>query len=578
MMQTETFPVGRIRVLGRMLVWLFVGVTVNAGILFDWLRGRNSEAQRAIRLRRAFERYGGTFRKIGRLLAMRIDLLPWIYCVELSKIVDQMESFPVESAIQKIQEAIGKPLDEVFSQFDPESIVSTTVACIYQALTHDGKKVAVKVRRPGIGETFMADLKAIDWIFILFESLSILRPDYSRRFRREFREMILDELNFLLEARHQTLFRREAKKSGRNFFTAPRVFFNLSNREVIVQEFTAGMWLWELLAAVEQNDQEALARAESLNIDPKKVAQRLLWVNFWSIDEHLHFRADLYPDQVIIRKNSKLTFIDFNSVGALSQEKRIAVQQTMNSAWKRDPLEMAHESMVLLEPMPPIDTTNFTRDLEAVYWKFLYAFESKQLSWWERTSARLWIGFVTVAGDHNITLSMHVLRMIRSCLFYDAIAARLYPKINRLKEYRKFGDYRSSRARKRVEKRIRAQFRAGAEDRIYLQVEGIANTTQRLFRQAQRFLSKPVMKINAVLGKSVYSLAILFGLLGQVTIVTALSVALMMGLEWINTREIPYFAGGLTQAFSNHFYQLIILLLIIVNVRKMLFRMRDKDL
>jgi ubiquinone biosynthesis protein len=576
-MQASVYSISTARVMVRLFVWLYVGIAISAGNFWDWLRGKSSEKRRAERIRRIFEDTGGTFLKIGRMLAMRIDLLPWAYAVELSKIVDQMDPFPVEDAVRKIESATGKPLADVFDQFDPEPIVSTTMACIYQAVTHKGKKVAIKVRRPGINVFFMADLKALDWILVSLETLSFVRPDFTKNLRLELRESIQDEMNFLLEARHQALFRREAKKSGKKFFSAPRVFFECCSQDVIVEEFAGGMWLWELLAAVERNDMDAAARAEQLNINPKKVAQRLLWVSFWGMNEHLHFRADLHPDNVIIQRNSKLTFIDFSSVGALSQEKTMAVQHTLNSAWKMDPLEMAQESMVLLEPLPPIDTIKFQRDLEAAYWQFLYALESKKINWWERTSARLWLGFVRVAKEHNITVSIQVLRMIRSDLLYDTIAARLYPKINRVKEYRKFASYRGDAARKRMEKRIRSQLGGGIDERIILQTEEIVHTSQRLYRQLQRFLSKPLMKFNATLDKSVYSMSILFRLSWYLVVITGLTVALTYSYAWLTAEEVPSIIDAAGQAFSNRIYQWIVLLLVIINFRTMLFRMSDKE-
>jgi len=285
MMQTTSFDLRYTQVLRRLAVWFYAGFYYQMGNLWDALRGENTEARKADRLRHTFERFGGTFKKIGRLLAMRIDLLPWTYCVELSKITDEMEPFPFEDAITKIEKAAGQTLQDCYSIFDPEPIVSSSISCSYQAILHDGEKVIVRVLRPKIGEKFMADLKALDWLLDTAEFLSILRPGSTQNIRRELREAIEDELNFQIAARHQALFRREAKKSGKKFFRAPRLRFEYCSRDVIVEVFSGGMWLWELLAAIEQNDPEALARARQLNIDPKLVAKRLLWVNFWGLEK-----------------------------------------------------------------------------------------------------------------------------------------------------------------------------------------------------------------------------------------------------------------------------------------------------
>ncbi len=575
---TATFATGRIMVFARVVLWLLAGASVLAGNIWDALRGRNSETRSAARLRRAFEKRGGTFRKVGQLMSMQIDLLPWAYCVELSKILDPVDPMPLATAVTLIEAAAGKPLADVFKHMDPEPIGSSTFFCVYQAERLDGQKVALKVRRPGVGERLMADLKALEWILDRGESLSLVRPGYTQNMRRAFQETVQDELNLFLEARHQSMFRREAKKSGKKFFSAPKVYFDLSSRDVLGQELIIGMWLWELLAAVEQNDPAALARAEELNIDPKRVARRLLWINFWTTDGHRHFRADLHPDNVILTQNSKLIFIDFSSVGALSQEKRKAVQHTLLAAWNRDPLEMAHESMVLLEPLPPIDIIEFSRDLEAAYWYFLYGLESKHVQWWERTSARLWLGFVRVAREHNIVMNIHVLRMIRSNLLHDTIAARLSPGIDHVKQYQKFHAYRARKARNRIEKRVIRQALGGLDDRAYLQAERITETSLRLFRQLDRFLSKPVMKFSMVLGKSVYSVSTLFRLLGHLVVLAVVATVILYGWDWWTQRELSQLSAVVSRVLTNRFVQIAALVLVITNFRAMLFRMSDKEI
>ena len=578
MMKPVSYTPGFIEVIKGLSSWLAIGFSYGAGIVIDWLGRNRSESRRATQFRKSFEKKGGAFRKIGLLLAMRIDIFPWSYCVELSQIIDHMSPFPFEQAIQAITNSTGRELSQTFEKFDPEPIQTTAIACAYQAYLKDGKKVVIKVRRPDIGKVFMANIKALGIILNSLEFLSIIRPTFTKNLQRELRETIQDELNFTLEARHQALFRDEAKKSGKKFFTAPRVYFELCSQSVIVRDFTTGMWLWELLAAVEQNDQDAQERARELNIDPAKVARRLLWVNFWGMDEHMLFRADLHSDNIIIRKNSKLTFIDFSSIGSLTQEKRRAVQRTMLSAWKKDPLEMARESMILLEPLPPIDTIKYTKDLESTYWQFLYAMESEHTQWWERTSARLWLGFVRVAREHNVIINIHVLRMIRSCLLHDTIATRLSEKVDHIQEYQRFSKYRAKAARKRVEERLLMQMEGGLGNRIFLQVEELVDTSEKLFRQLQRFLSAPTLKFNAVLGKSAYSLSILFKMLGQWALIIMLGLTLFYGYEWLTKQSVHHFSYAITQVASNGIFQLAILFSIIINVRSMLYRLSDKEI
>src|SRR5689334_14581165 len=90
------------RSLWRLLAWLRILLSLGLGIVGDTLLRRDTMERRAVRLRRALERAGGTFVKLGQQAAMRIDLLPWAYCLELSKMLDQMQPFPFEKALAAI--------------------------------------------------------------------------------------------------------------------------------------------------------------------------------------------------------------------------------------------------------------------------------------------------------------------------------------------------------------------------------------------------------------------------------------------------------------------------------------------
>src|SRR5262249_28197701 len=89
-LEPVTFEAGFFASLARLVVWLGVGVRLAGALLRDWLTGASTSERRAERLRESLERVGGTFVKLGQQIAMRIDLLPWEYCVEFSKMLDRM--------------------------------------------------------------------------------------------------------------------------------------------------------------------------------------------------------------------------------------------------------------------------------------------------------------------------------------------------------------------------------------------------------------------------------------------------------------------------------------------------------
>ena len=242
----EVFTASFFQVVGRLFFWLWGFVRFYAGNLGDVVRRRSSVERRAERLRLVFENAGPTFGKLAQQLSMRADMLPYAYCAELSKMLDRAPTFPTEKAIEIVERSLGCPLGAVFAVFDPEPIGSASLACVYQARLLTGERVAVKVRRPGIGPLIAADLRALDWLLILGETLTILPPGNTRAFRREFEIILFNELNFRAEARYTDIFRRRAEKQKKRRHRRRASSSNICSEEVMVSEFVSGVWMWEL--------------------------------------------------------------------------------------------------------------------------------------------------------------------------------------------------------------------------------------------------------------------------------------------------------------------------------------------
>jgi predicted unusual protein kinase regulating ubiquinone biosynthesis (AarF/ABC1/UbiB family) len=573
-----TFKTSRLKAFSRVIVWFYMILSFLVGNLWDVIWRRDCEQRRAVRLRRTFEKVGGTFIKFGQQMSMRIDLLPWAYTYELSKMLDRIPPFPVEEAIESIERTTGKKWEEIFAVFDPDPIGSASVACVYQAILKNGDKVAVKVRRPQIGELFMADFKAFDWLLDIAEFLTFFRPGYTQNIRQEFKTTLLEELDFVLEARFQDMFRSSAHKTGKGFFTAPKLYFEYCNEEVIVQEYSSGLWLYEITAGVEHDNPEALKRMRELNIDPKKVAQRLLWVNYWGMQENLFFHADPHPANVIVSQNSKLTFIDFGSCGSFNQEQRAGLELTAVSSAQNDAEGMARGTLKLFEPLPPLDVKELLQEAEAEYTRVLTIFRSKQehTEWWERTSVRQWMSFFKFSRDNNIPVSIHTLRMIRATLLYDTIAVRISKEVDRFDEYMKFKKFREKQAKKRVTKSIRKQTRRGLDDSVFLRAEEIAKTGEKLMYRTRGFLSSPIYNFGSLIGKWVFTLSLTIRLVGRAVLLTLFGAGMVAGAFLVSERVINL-ADILKMVLSNPLYQVALIFTIIINIRHILFRLRDYE-
>jgi ubiquinone biosynthesis protein len=496
------FKAGIMLTVGRLLVWLWGFMRFYFGNLFDALLGRASVERRAARLRRAFEGGGATFAKLAQQLSMRADVLPYAYCAELARMLDQAPAFPTEQAIATIERGLGLRLSDVFEVFDPEPIGSASLACVYQARLKNGRGVAVKVRRPGIGSLIAADLRVLDWILIVAETLTIIPPGIARSFRDEFQTILFNEMNFRTEARYTDLFRRRAAKHKKDV-TAPRVYFEYCSEEVLVSEFVSGVWMWELMAAVDRNDQEFLSGVARIGIEPKSLARKIVVIMQREMQEELFFHGDPHPANLVIMPNNKICFIDFGAVGRFSTQVRKVLREFQHHSITGDIGRMVNSSLSLLGPLPPLDVERIRYELEKIYADWIYAVHSKDAEWWEKSSAQLWLRFLEVARKFRIAASGEMIQFFRATFSYDTITMRLDKDIDVMSALQAYTRQTAKEARQRVQKSLRRRL-LGPTDMDYLRLEQFGDMiTQGIF-QLQRNIENPIIHFKNIVGKIAY--------------------------------------------------------------------------
>ncbi|HEX9333423.1 MAG TPA: AarF/UbiB family protein, partial [Anaerolineales bacterium] len=377
----------------------------------------------------------------------------------------------------------------------------------------------------------------------------------------------------------QDAFRRAAAESRKKFFSAPSIHLDLTTEEMVINEFASGIWLWELLTAVEQGDQSILTRAQEMNIIPELVAKRLLWVNFWSWGENLFFHADPNPDNVIVGQDGTLFFINFTSTGTLSRSKRQAMRQNLYYARERDPQNMARATLVLLEPLPPIDLIELIQELETYNWQLIYALEASPnvASWQERTSAVQWAGIVQLARKYGITLDIQVLRLIRSTLLFESMAARLHPKINFVEQFGKFKTYRAEQARQRVTDSFFDQLDGKGVERTIIRLDRIAHAVDGLVFRTSHMLSLPSVNFNTLMSKWSFAVYTLLRFISQAVTLTLIAILLASLQLYFETPQSINVMRVFQSVVTNSAYQIILIVLIYVNGKTVLYRLDDKE-
>ena len=136
---------------------------------FPWLvRDEDWKLQHrrgAVRILDAAVSLGGTLIKAGQFASTRPDLLPAAYTETPSRLQDRVAPQPWPAIEGALEREIGGALSSAFRSFEPEPIAAASIAQVHRAVLADGRRVAVKVRYPGIEGLIEADLSALEGIF-----------------------------------------------------------------------------------------------------------------------------------------------------------------------------------------------------------------------------------------------------------------------------------------------------------------------------------------------------------------------------------------------------------------------------
>ena len=126
------------------------------------------------RLRQVFEDLGGSFIKLGQMLAMQPDIIPVEYCNALYDLLDHVSPVPTEEIARVIVEETGHEPDQLFDHFDKTPLASGSIGQVHVAW-RGGQKYAVKIQRPDARSNFDRDVKLMSLTVKLVKGLRI-RP------------------------------------------------------------------------------------------------------------------------------------------------------------------------------------------------------------------------------------------------------------------------------------------------------------------------------------------------------------------------------------------------------------------
>lgn len=260
------------------------------------------------RLALALERLGPAAIKLGQLLSTRADIFGDEFAQDLSRLKDRLAPFDIALARAEVAKGLARPVDSLFTDFEPP-VAAASIAQAHPAMLADGRKVAVKVLRPGIELRVLKDTEVLRLAARLVEAVA---PPARRLEPRALVETVAEslrlELDLRMEAGAASELREVMAKDG--LMQAPAVVWEGVGKRVLTLEWARGMPL---------SDDAAL---DQPGLDRPALATKLIRAFLAQALDHGVFHADLHEGNLFAGAPAELTAVDFGIVGRIGPAER----------------------------------------------------------------------------------------------------------------------------------------------------------------------------------------------------------------------------------------------------------------
>lgn len=373
----------------------------------------NATRKQAEHLRLALVELGVTFIKLGQALSTRPDLLPPVYITELSKLQDEVPPVPFAKMEAVLEQSLGKGVDDLFEEFDRTPMASASIGQVYAAQLKNGKKVVVKIRRPGVQKQVEQDLEILANIAEWASDHTPLGKLYDLpTLLGEFAFRLRNELDYIREGQNANIFRKNFV--GDSSVYIPYIYWDLTTTQVITMERVYGIKI---------SDVEKL-RAEGINL--RIVAENSGRFTLRQLFEFGFFHADPHPGNFFVQPDGSLAVVDFGMVGRLSNKMRDSLLRMVMAMARGDTEQLVDELMEAGVTRKPVAVRALALDLEHLFES--YAGGTAQFL----SATQVMNAILGIVFRYNMQLPGELTMLVRLSTINEGISMTLYPEFRML--------------------------------------------------------------------------------------------------------------------------------------------------
>jgi predicted unusual protein kinase regulating ubiquinone biosynthesis (AarF/ABC1/UbiB family) len=297
------------------------------------------------------ERLGPTFVKLGQLLSTRADLLQPAYADALARLQDDVAPFPFTDVARIVEDELHVRLSKGFANFEEAPLAAASLGQVHRATLRDGRPVAVKVQRPGVGEQVALDLETLAEVASLLERFSsVTRSVDVGALLDQFRQTILAELDYEQEARNMATLARHLRGMSATV-VVPLPIHDYTSGRVLTMDYVPGTKI------------TAVSAVEWTEVDGRRLADALFRAYLQQILVDGFFHADPHPGNVLLTSDHRLGLIDIGMTGRLSTAIQERLFRLLLAIADGDDSEAAAAAVALGEPLDRFDGNAMRRSV-----------------------------------------------------------------------------------------------------------------------------------------------------------------------------------------------------------------------